>query len=167
VKSLSILHLTAKRKQIKRSLISFIALAVMSMLMITAAFPGIALAGGIGDVVTEVTNANFSSANFNFGTESATGLSIKMHMGGGDIGNGYGGVTVLGPTDAAGMQTMLDYVDSQSNHTSIDTQKMKGCEVRKYTMADGAGVGVLLPDYFVTVELYETAMAMQPTFKLL
>jgi len=137
-------------------LISFIALAVMSMLMITAAFPGIALAGGIGDVVTEVTNANFSSANFNFGTESATGLSIKMHMGGGDIGNGYGGVTVLGPTDAAGMQTMLDYVDSQSNHTSIDTQKMKGCEVRKYTMADGAGVGVLLPDYFVTVELYET-----------
>jgi len=153
---LSILNKATNRKRIRKSFISAIALSIIFMLLMAARFPGTALAGGIGDVVTKVANANFSSAQFDFGTENSTGLNIKMHLGGGNIGNGYGGVTVLGPADASGMQAMLNYVDGQANHTSIQTTRMKGCEVREYTMSDGAGVGVVLPDYFITVELYET-----------
>ncbi len=133
--------------------ISAYILLVLSMM---TCFPGLAAAGGTGDVVTQVANANYSSPEFDFGTDPVTGLGIKMHAGYGGYKNGYGGVTVLGPTDAAGMQTMLDYIDGQTNHTIIQSKRMKGCEVREYTMSDGVGVGVILPDYFITVEFYQT-----------
>lgn len=152
---MSILHLAANRKQIKKTLLPFIT-AVLFLMLCVAGVPQTAVAAGIGDVVTQVAKANYASPEFEFGAEKMTGLSIKMHAGYGGSGNGYGGVTVLGPADATGMQNMLKYVDSQTNHTNIHTKKMKGCEVREYTMSDGAGVGVILPDYFVTVEFYET-----------
>ncbi|MEA4924444.1 MAG: hypothetical protein VB084_03950 [Syntrophomonadaceae bacterium] len=153
---MSILKIAASRRRMQKPFLTVVTVAVILMLFMTAGFPGIARAGGIGDVVTAVANANFSSTDFEFGNEDETGLNIKMHLGLGEFGNGYGGITVLGPTDAAGMKTMLNYVDGEANHTSIQTKRMKGCEVREYTMSDGAGVGVVLPDYFVTVELYQT-----------
>ena len=152
---MSILRIAINRRRMQKSNMVIMLLPAV-VLLFTIIFSPTAWAGGIGDVVTEVAKANFSSVEFDFGNEQMTGLGIKMHAGYGDYGNGYGGVTVLGPTDAAGMQAMLSYIDGEANHTSIQTKKMKGCEVREYTMSNGAGVGVILPDYFVTVEIYET-----------
>ena len=153
---MSILYRAGKRKRIPKNLILTMTLSLVLAMLIDFCFPGRALAGGIGDVVTGVVNANFSSTEFEFSAEDRTGLNIKMHAGMGEYGGGGGGVTVLGPTDAAGMQALLKYVDGEAKHTSIQTVRMKGAEVREYTMDKGVGVGVVLPDYFITVELYMT-----------
>ena len=150
-----IFHLTANCKRGKIPLLSVIT-AVLFLALCMATFPQTVLAGGVGDVVTEVTHAHFSSAEFNFGVESTTGQNFKMHAGRGNIGNGKGILTVLGPTGASGIKTLLDYIDTETDRTSIHTKKMKGCEVREYTMSNGAGLGVILPDYLITVELYGT-----------
>ena len=155
MRSLSILYLTAKRKRIKKSLGVVITLALFFMLL-TISLPGAALASEVEDVVTQVGRANYSDPEFDFSFEDETGLRIDMSLAAGYYGNGYGALTVLGPVDSRGMQALLSYVDTQTSHTSIDTQKMKGCEVRRYTLHDGAGAGVVLPDYFITVEFHET-----------
>ena len=153
---MSILYLAGNRKSIQKSLVLTVILSMAFTALMAACLPGTVLAGGIGDVVTEVTHAYFASAEFDFGSEFITGHGISMHAGYGGYGNGYGGLTVLGPADATGMQAMLDYIDGQTNHTVIQTKRLKGCEVREYTMSDGCGVGVVLSDYFITVEFYQT-----------
>ena len=151
-----ILYLTGKRRQISKTLAAALVLAVFMMLL-SLCWQGIALAGGVGDVVTEVSNANFSSAEFDFSRENKTGYNFPMYMGGGKYGNdGVGIITVLGPVKANEIQVLVEYVDSIAQRTSMQTTRLKGCELREYTMEKGAGVSVELPDYFLTVELYLT-----------
>ncbi|MDD3852210.1 MAG: hypothetical protein PHD40_00980, partial [Syntrophomonadaceae bacterium] len=153
---MSILYIAENKKRLHNYFISIIALAAVFTLIMATVFCGIVRAGGVGDVVTEVANSNFTSANFDFGNEDKTGYNFKMHIGGGGFGQGVAGVSVLGPVKGSEINILLDYVDSVAQHTSIQTTRMKGCEVREYTMENGAGVGVVLPDYFITVEIYET-----------
>ncbi|MFY9402108.1 MAG: hypothetical protein WAQ07_01710, partial [Candidatus Omnitrophota bacterium] len=153
---MSILNMNRKRKKIMKIGLTAVFAGWFALLFITAFLPGTAMAGGVGDVVTEVANSNFSSASFQFGNEEKTGYDFKMHIGGGGFGQGVAGVTVLGPVKGSEINILLDYVDSVAQHTSIQTTRMKGCEVRQYTMENGAGIGVVLPDYFITVEIYET-----------
>jgi hypothetical protein len=127
--------------------------------------PVIALAGSVGDVVTSGANSNLASPDFEFGNEEQTGNNYKMHLAYGGMENGYGGVTVLGPVDSSGMKNLLVYVDGEAQHTSIQTTLLKGCEVREYTMADGIGVGVVLPDYFITVEIYQSGNSSSTDFQ--
>ncbi|NPV91274.1 MAG: hypothetical protein HPY50_10945 [Firmicutes bacterium] len=162
---MSILNLGRTRKRLKKFFLPMMALTAAVVMLAAAFFPGTALAGNIGDVVTEVAKANYSSPEFDFGSEDATGLNIKLHAGYGNLSKGYGGVSVLGPTDAAGMKAMLQYIDGEANHTSIQTTRMKGCEVREYTMSDGTGVGVILPDYFITVETYKSGNSQAVDFQ--
>jgi len=153
---LSILNMNRKRKKIMKIGLTAVFAGWFALLFITAFLPGTAMAGGVGDVVTEVANSNFSSASFQFGNEEKTGYDFKMHIGGGGFGEGVAGVSVLGPVKGSEINILLDYVDSVAQHTSIQTTRMKGCEVREYTMENGAGIGVVLPDYFITVEIYKT-----------
>jgi hypothetical protein len=64
-------------------------------------------------------------------------------------------VSVLGPAQPDEIQIMVDYVDSISQITYMQTTQLKGCEVREYTADNGAGIGVILPDYFITVEIVD------------
>ncbi|UWG95885.1 hypothetical protein LPY66_13285 [Dehalobacter sp. DCM] len=136
----------------------------MTMLF-AAYFPGAVFAGGIGDVVTKIANDNYQSPEFEFGTEEVTGHGFKMHSGYGGYAKGYGGVSVLGPVESGEMSILLSYVDGEAQHTSIQTTRLKGCEVREYTMEDGVGVGVILPDYFITVEFYQSGNSSTADFQ--
>ncbi len=153
---MSILYLNHKWKRIVKISITTALTGWFALLFIIAFSPAVALAGGVGDVVTTVANSNLQSPDFEFGSEDQTGYNFKMHLAYGGIGNGFGGVTVLGPVDSSGMKILLDHVDGEAQHTSIQTTRLKGCEVREYTMAEGIGVGVVLPDYFITVEIYQS-----------
>ena len=136
----------------------------LALLFITAFLPGNAMAGGVGDVVTKVTNSNLTSTEFNFGQESATGHNFAIHAGMGDYGNGGCMISVLGPVQPDEIQTLLDYVDSIVELTYIQTTRIKGCEVREYSTEYGVGVGVVLPDYFITVEMLDTGNSRTADF---
>jgi len=128
------------------------------MILISSWVPGTALAGSVGDVVTQVSKANLGSTEFNFGQESATGYGFAIHAGMGDYGDGGCMLSVLGPVQPDEIQIMIDYVDGISQVSYIRTTQMKGCEVREYTTDYGVGIGVVLPDYFITVEMLDTGL---------
>jgi len=134
------------------------------MLVYVTCFPSIALAGSIGDVVTSVTTNNYTSPEFKFGNENVTGYDFAMHTGYGDYAKGVSGVTVIGPVEVSDMSILLRYMDGEAQHTSIQTTQLKGCEVREYTMKNGCGVGVILPDYFITVEIYQSGNSNSTDF---
>ncbi len=123
------------------------------------AFAGKALAASVGDVVTQVTNANLGSPEFNFGQEEATGHGFDIYSGMGDLGSGGCQLSVLGPARPDEIQIMIDYVDSVSQVSYMQTTQLKGCKVREYNTDYGVGVGVILPDYFITVEMYKTGQS--------
>ena len=90
----------AGNRLISKTLGAALALAAF-MMLITLCCTGTVLAGGVGDVVTEVVNANFSSTDFDFSRENKTGYNFPMYMGGGKYANdGVGIITVLGPVKA-------------------------------------------------------------------
>ncbi|MGI6436234.1 MAG: hypothetical protein ACOX0F_12950 [Syntrophomonadaceae bacterium] len=155
---MSILYLAARRKHIKSSLITII-MTTFVLLMCMAGSPQAALAAGVGDVVTQVSNANLGSAEFEFGQEEATGYGFAIHAGMGDLGNGGCMLSVLGPVEADEIQIMIDYVDSISQVSYMQTTQLKGCEVREYSTDYGVGIGVVLPDYFITVETLNTGQS--------
>ncbi|MDR3585078.1 MAG: hypothetical protein P4L59_07100 [Desulfosporosinus sp.] len=152
---MTILNRTINRKRVKKSFLSVI-LSVVLVLLIETCYPGTALAGGIVDVVTEVANKNYQSPEFKSGAEDVTGHGFNMNAGYGGYANGHGGISVLGPVDSGDMSILLSYVDGETQNTNIQTTRMNGGEVREYTMEDGIGVGVVLPDYFITVETYQS-----------
>ncbi len=117
--------------------------------------PGIALAGTIRDVIEDVAT-NLSEAEFQFGSESVTGMNMGLHACVGEYSNGGASIAVVGPADSSQMTGLLDYVASQAGSSGTKTSNISGCEVREYRMSGGAAVGVLLPEYLVTVEIYES-----------
>jgi len=125
------------------------------LLVMLAISMSIAMAAGIGDVVTEVA-VNLGSPKFDFGTEDVTGLNIKMHLAMGDLGAGYGALSVVGPVDPAGMKALLARVVDVAGQTGVKTTPMMGGEVREYQMSNGIGLTVKLPDYLITVEIYKS-----------
>ena len=156
---MSILYLARNKKRIRKNLGVVFALSFMFMILISSWGPGTALAGSVGDVVTQVSKANTGSPEFKFGQESATGYGFAIHAGMGNYGDGGGCMlSVLGPAQPDEIQIMIDYVDGISQVTYIRTTQMKGCEVREYTTDDGVGIGVVLPDYFITVEMLDTGL---------
>ena len=161
---MSISNLAASRKRIRKPFISIIVVSVI-IIFLSTCISGTALAGEVGDVVSKVVNSHYQSPEFEFGAEEVTGYGFKMHAGYGGYANGFGGISVLGPVESGDMNILLNYVDSQAQHTSIQTTKMKGCEVREYTMPDGNGVGVILPDYFITVETYQSGNSSSTDFQ--
>ncbi|MDD3889894.1 MAG: hypothetical protein PHR65_08225, partial [Syntrophomonadaceae bacterium] len=159
VKDLSILSIARNKKRLHHSFLSVLALCLAFTLVMANAFCGTALAGSVGDVVTQVSNANLGSPEFNFGQESATGYGFAIHAGMGDYGEGGCMLSVLGPAQPDEIQIMIDYVDGISQVTYTQTTQMKGCEVREYVTDDGVGIGVVLPDYFITVEMLDTGLS--------
>lgn len=118
--------------------------------------PGSAVAGSIGDVVTEVANRHLQSIDFNFGTEDVTGLNIKMHLAEGMLGEGKVFLAIVGPTDAEGIKAIMNRVANVAGGTGVKTTAIKGGEVREYIMEYGIGITVVLPDYVVTAEIYKS-----------
>ncbi len=156
VKGLSILAIAQNKRRLHRHFLLGLALCLVFTLVMANSFVGNALAGSVGDVVTQVSNANFSSTEFNFGQEEATGYGFAIHAGMGDFGSGGCMLSVLGPAQPDEIQIMVDYVDSISQISYMQTTQLKGCEVREYATEYGVGIGVILPDYFITVETLET-----------
>ncbi len=117
--------------------------------------PGIVLAGTIRDVIEDVA-ANLSEAEFQFGSESVTGMNMGLHACVGKYSNGYASIAVVGPADSSQMTGLLDYVASEAGSGGTRTATISGCEVREYRMSGGAAVGVLLLEYLVTVEIYDS-----------
>lgn len=163
---MSILYLAEHKKRLHNYFISIIALSLAFTLIMVNAFSGNALAGSVGDVVTQVSNANLGSPNFHFGQEEATGYGFAIHAGEGEFGSGGCMLSVLGPVQPDEIQVMLDYVDGVAQLTNIQTTRMKGCEVREYSTDYGIGVGVILPDYFITVEMVQTGQSQAADFAL-
>jgi hypothetical protein len=159
VKGLSILAIAQKKRRLHRHFLLGVALCLAFTLVMANALGGIALAASVGDVVTQVSNANFSSTEFNFGQESATGYGFAIHAGMGDFGSGGCMLSVLGPAQPDEIKIMIDYVDSISQVSYMQTTQLKGCEVREYAAESGVGIGVVLPDYFITVEMLETGQS--------
>jgi len=159
VKGLSILTIAQKKRRIHRHFLLGVVLCLAFTLVMANAFGGNALAASVGDVVTQVSNANFGSPEFNFGQEEATGYGFAIHAGMGDFGSGGCMLSVLGPAQPDEIQIMIDYVDSISEISYMQTTQLKGCEVREYASEDGVGIGVVLPDYFITVEMLQTGQS--------
>lgn len=157
VKGLSILAIAQKKRRLHRHFLLCVALCLAFTLVMS--FGGNALAASVGDVVTQVSKANFSSTEFNFGQESATGYGFAIHAGMGNFGSGGCVLSVLGPARPDEIQIMIDYVDSVSHVSYLRTTQLKGCEVREYVSEDGVGIGVVLPDYFITVEMLQTGQS--------
>ncbi|NLB54007.1 MAG: hypothetical protein GX808_13870 [Syntrophomonadaceae bacterium] len=155
---MSILSIAGNKNRFNKHFLSLLALCLAFTLLLANAFCGNALAGGIGDVVTQVSNANLGSPEFNFGQEEATGYGFSIHAGMGDYGDGGCMLSVLGPAQPDEIQIMIDYVDSISQVTYMQTTQLKGCQVREYNTEYGVGIGVILPDYFITVEMLDTGL---------
>ncbi|MGI6492852.1 MAG: hypothetical protein ACOX0T_10745 [Pelotomaculum sp.] len=154
---MSILAIAQKKRRLHRHFLLCVALCLAFTLVMS--FGGNALAASVGDVVTQVSKANFSSTEFNFGQESATGYGFAIHAGMGNFGSGGCVLSVLGPARPDEIQIMIDYVDSVSHVSYLRTTQLKGCEVREYVSEDGVGIGVVLPDYFITVEMLQTGQS--------
>ena len=150
--------------KILRKFKTSIALILYFILLVPTAF-----AAGIGDVVTDVSN-NLVTPAYDFGTEDVTGLNIQMHMASGKYGSGIGALSVVGPVDSNGMKALLTRVVDVAGQTGVKTTPLKGGEVREYSMSNGIGLTVQLPDYLITVEIYESgnsASADMQTAKIL
>lgn len=145
-----------KRNKCKKSLKTIVSISIIALMFMACCFPGTVKAAGIGDVVTEVANNNLSSPKFDFGTEDATGLNLKAHMASGDYGKGTGIFGVVGPINKDQMKSVMDHIAGVAGSTGVKTTPIKGGEVREYTMANGVGITVVLPDYVITIEIYET-----------
>lgn len=145
-----------KRNKCKKSLKTIVSISIIALMFMASCFPGTVKAAGIGDVVTEVANNNLSSPEFDFGTEDATGLNLKAHMASGDYGKGTGIFGVVGPINKDQMKSVMDHIAGVAGSTGVKTTSIKGGEVREYTMANGVGITVVLPDYVITIEIYET-----------
>jgi hypothetical protein len=159
VKGLSILAIARNKRRLHRHFLLVLALSLLFALVIANFFGGKAIAGSVADVVTQVSNANFGSPEFQFGEESVTGYDFAIHAGEGEYGDGVCALSVLGPAQPDEIQIMVDYVDSISQITYMQTTQLKGCEVREYTADNGAGIGVILPDYFITVEIVDNSQS--------
>ncbi|MEL7597622.1 MAG: hypothetical protein AAGU01_05400, partial [Clostridiaceae bacterium] len=153
---MSVFHMIRKKNKCKKSLKTSISISIMALMFMVFCFPSTVKAASIGDVVTEVANNNMSSPEFDFGTEDVTGLNLKAHMARGDYANGESMIAVVGPIDESQMKTIIEHIAEVAGSTGVKTTSIKGGEVREYTMTDGIGITVVLPDYLVTVEIYET-----------
>ncbi|MEN3003149.1 hypothetical protein [Dehalobacterium formicoaceticum] len=153
------LSTACNKKRIDKHFLSLLALCLVFTLLMVNAFPEKALAANVGDVVTQVTNDNLGSAEFNFGQEEATGYGFDIHAGMGDLGSGGCQLSVLGPAQQDEIQIMIDYIDSISQVSYMQTTQLKGCELREYDTEYGVGIGIILPDYFITVETMETGQS--------
>jgi len=112
-------------------------------------------AGTVGDVVTQVAG-NLGNVEYVFEPESVTGLNLQMHAGAGDYKNGYGSMAVVGPIVANEKQAIMNRLVDYSGSTGSTTTPMSGGEVREYTMPNGVILAVVLSDYIIVIELYES-----------
>jgi len=143
VKGLSILAIAQKKRNLHRHFLLGATLCLAFTLVMVNVFGVNALAASVGDVVTQVSNANFGSPEFNFGQESATGYGFPIHAGMGEFGSGGCMLSVLGPAQPDEIQIMMDYVDSISEISYMQTTQLKGCEVKEYASEFGVGIGVV------------------------
>ncbi|MDI9466301.1 MAG: hypothetical protein QM343_00285, partial [Bacillota bacterium] len=88
VKGLSILTIAQKKRRLHHHFLLGVVLCLAFTLVMANAFGGNALAGSIGDVVTQVSNANLGSPEFSFGEEQATGYGFEIHASVGELGSG-------------------------------------------------------------------------------
>ena len=159
VKGLSILAIAQNKRRLHRHFLLGLALCLVFTLVMANSYAGKALAASVGDVVTQVSNANFTSTEFQFGQEEATGYGFTIHQGFGNFGSGGCQLSVLGPAQPDEIQIMINYVDSISEVSYMQTTQLKGAKVREYATEYGVGIGVILPDYFITVETLETGQS--------
>ena len=159
VKGLSILAIAQNKRRLHRHFLLGLALCLVFTLVMANSYAGKALAASVGDVVTQVSNANFTSTEFQFGQEEATGYGFTIHQGFGNFGSGGCQLSVLGPAQPDEIQIMINYVDSISQVSYMQTTQLKGAKVREYATEYGVGIGVILPDYFITVETLETGQS--------
>lgn len=159
VKGLSILIIAQKQRRLYRHFLLGVALCLAFTLAMVNVFGGNALAGSLADVVTQVSNANLGSPEFSFGEEQATGYGFEIHASVGELGSGGCQLSVLGPAQPDEIKIMIDHVDSISQVSYMQTTQLKGCEVREYATEYGVGIGVVLPDYFITVETMDTGQS--------
>ncbi|HRX22071.1 MAG TPA: hypothetical protein P5273_10170, partial [Syntrophomonadaceae bacterium] len=111
---MSILSIARNKNRLYKHFLSLLALCLAFTLLLANAFCGNALAGSVGDVVTQVTNANLGSPEFNFGQEDVTGYDFALHASIGDFGGGGCAISVLGPVRPDEIQILINYVDSIS-----------------------------------------------------
>lgn len=159
VKGLSILVIAQKKRRLYRHFLLGVALCLAFTLVMANAFAGNVLAGSLADVVTQVSNANLGSPQFSFGEEQVTGYGFEIHASVGELGSGGCQLSVLGPAQPDEIKIMVDYVDSISEVSYMQTTQLKGCQVREYATEYGVGIGVILPDYFITVETMNTGQS--------
>jgi hypothetical protein len=69
VKGLSILAIARNKRRLHRHFLLVLALSLLFALVIANFFGGKAIAGSVADVVTQVSNANFGSPEFQFGED--------------------------------------------------------------------------------------------------
>ena len=132
-------------------------LTVILFVIIQVSFrPGVALASNISDVITGVST-NISNPEYQFGSQNINGMNINLNASMGKYGNGDCSIAVVGPADSSQILGLLDYVAKQAGSDGTKTAAMNGYEVREYRMESGSGIAVILPDYLVTAELYNTS----------
>ena len=74
---MSILNMNRKRKKIMKIGLTAVFAGWFALLFITAFLPGTAMAGGVGDVVTEVANSNFLRRVFSSAMKRRPDMILK------------------------------------------------------------------------------------------
>ncbi len=139
----------------RRRLVVAVLTVFLFVIMQVSFSPGIALASNISDVITDVST-NISNPEYQFGSQNVNGMNINLNASMGKYGNGDCSIAVVGPADSSQILSLLDYVAKQAGSDGTKTAAMNGYEVREYRMENGSGIAVILPEYLVTAELYNT-----------
>ncbi|MCF8011015.1 MAG: hypothetical protein K9L17_00935 [Clostridiales bacterium] len=149
--------------------IYIIVLGTAFMLLLTS-FPGPAAAADTGDVVHKVGRNNLSSPEFISGEEPVPGGRFKFYEAIGDLSSGWCYFSAAKPVNGAEMQAVLDFKSKQLKDETgfkiTGTSSLQGYKLYKYTAMDLVGVMLVLPDYFIRVEIIESGNKSASDFKI-
>ncbi len=143
-------------------------LSMVLMMLMAAGNLGAAPAVSVEDIVLEVAGRNSrinADHDASAGTEPVSGGSFKFYHIFGDLGAGYAYFSISEPVGGTSMQAVIDFMTGQLDDDAImNVVPMNGYELREVTYADYSWglpndeveVWLVLPQYVIQVELYET-----------
>ncbi|CQR74105.1 hypothetical protein [Sporomusa ovata] len=152
---MSILNLTRKIKRIKKNLAETVVFCMVFMLL-AAGYPGIALAGNVGDVVAEVAGRNFKSPSTYSGIEETESGGKYRY----NTARGSGGVHIAinEPLEGTDIQTLINLHDFGEGEILVFF--MQGYEIKQRAMRrnfpNDTIVWAELPGYLITASIKNT-----------
>lgn len=118
----------------------------------------------VADAVQQVADS-LGNMEYDYISAESTDFNIPVYYCAGAYQNGQAGIYALGPLTAEEKQAVTTQLFDYSGSTGSATTPLKGGEVRRYAMEDQVFVSVILNDYMVVVQIYETGNSAEQDFQ--